>query len=113
MKRRDITSLLELNDAFEKRLKVKLEGLSAYEIKEEDEDDHNVIVRGELHALGHTQISADIMLQLSLIDASGRVVATADDCVWAEKFFTYHTFEINCNVPPKTVAKLRLVPKAL
>lgn len=111
MKRKDITSSIERLEAFEKRLNVKFESLSAFETKEEYEDDHNVVVLGELHATSGTGIDGDIEIQLTVYDNSGRIIKTATEYVDSEKFFGFHTFEINCAVPPKTVAKTRLIPK--
>ena len=111
MKRKDITSSIERLEAFEKRLNVKFESLSAFETKEEYLDDHNVVVLGELHAIRDTGISEDIEIQLTVYDNSGRVIKTATEYIDSDKFFGFHTFEITCTVPPKTVTKTRLIPK--
>ncbi len=111
MKRKDITELIQRMEAFEARLNVAFEALSAFETKDQYEDDHSVVVRGELHATSGSTINQDIELQLSVFDSNGRVIETASDYIDSEKFFGFHAFDINCTVPPKTVTKLRLVPK--
>lgn len=111
MKRKDITAALQRLDAFEQRLNVRFEAVSAFEIKQDYDDEHEVVVRGELHATSGTSLAGDVVIQLSVYDAEGRVIQTESEFVDSEKFFGFHTFEMTCSVPPKTVAKVRLVPK--
>ncbi|MBX3417553.1 MAG: hypothetical protein KF851_08130 [Pirellulaceae bacterium] len=110
MKRNDITSNIQRIAAFEDRLNVKFEALSAFEVKEEYSDDHEIVVRGELHAVNGSHIQNDLKIELSIFDVNGRIIETSRDYVEAEEFFCFHTFEINCYVPPNAVSKLRLVP---
>ncbi len=111
MQRRDVTNQIQRLDAFEERLNVRFEALSGYEYKESYGDEHSVKVCGELHAINGTSIANDIIIQLSVHDKEGRVIAIANESVDAENFFGFHTFEIECNVPPKSAAKLRVLPK--
>ncbi len=111
MKRKDITAGLQRLDAFEQRLNVRFEALSAFETKQVYDEEHEVVVRGELHSTSGTKITGDIDIQLSIYDCEGRVIQTESEYVDSEKFFGFHTFEMICSVPPKTVAKVRLVPK--
>ena len=111
MSRKDITSLLQRLDAFEERLGVRLEALSAFESKEEFQDEADITVRGELHSVNGTNLDQDINLELSVFDAEGRIIETGIDWIQAESFFGFHTFQITCYAPPGTTQKLRLVPK--
>ena len=112
MKRRDVTALVQRIEAFESRHGVRIEALSAFETKEDFSTDHFLILRGELHAVGGSELDKDLELQVSVFDENGRVVATETDVVHSEKFFGFYTFEINCTVPPKTLARIRIVPNA-
>lgn len=111
MKRKDITAWMQRLEAFEERLNVRFEALSAFETKQEFDEEHEVVVRGELHSVSGTKIVEDIDIQLSVYDCEGRVIQTESEFVDSDRFFGFHTFEMRCSVPPKTVAKIRLVPK--
>jgi hypothetical protein len=79
MKRKDITLSIQRIVAFEDRLNVKFEALSAFEIKEEYSEDHEVIVRGELHAVNGSHIQNDLKIELSIFDVNGRIIETSRD----------------------------------
>lgn len=111
MSKKDITSLVQRLDAFEERLGVRIEALSAFESNEEYEDEVDIKVRGELHSTSGTNLEDDINLELSVYDSEGRVISTGSDWIEAESFFGFHTFEIVCYVTPGTVKKLRVIPK--
>ncbi len=117
MARKDISSLVEQLEAFEKKLKVRIEAVSAFEEDEEDEEEDDegdgesdITVRGELHPVNGTEISQDIAIRLSVYDAAGRLIETCEDFVDAESFFGFHTFELNCVTEAGSAKRLKLFP---
>lgn len=111
MSKKDITAIVQRLDAFEERLGVRIEALSAFESKNEYSEDADIVVRGELHSVSGTTLKQDIKLEVSAYDVEGRVIATDSDYIDSESFFGFHTFEISCDVTPGIAKKLRLVPK--
>lgn len=111
MSRKDITSLFQWLDAFEERVGVRIEAVSAFESIDEDGYDVDIKVFGELHSTSGTKLDQDISLELAVYDAEGRVIQTKSEWVDAESFFGFHTFQIRCFVEPGVAKKLRLVPK--
>lgn len=110
MAKKDITSLVQRLDAFEERLGVRIEALSAFESKDKYDDDADITIRGELHSVSGTSLEHDIKLEISVYDAEGRIVQTGRDYIDSESFFGFHTFEISCDVTPGATKKLRLIP---
>lgn len=111
MSKKDITAIVQRLDAFEERVGVRIEALSAFEVKEEYSDDADITVRGELHAVSGTNLENDLALQMSVYDSEGRVVQTSSDYIDSDSFFGFHTFEIRCYAAPGLAKKIRLVPK--
>ncbi len=112
MKRKDVTSLVQRVEAFEARFGVRIQGLSAFETKEHYSADHNLIVCGEIHSVNGSELARDIEIQIAVLDEKGRVITTETEYLDAEKFFSFHTFEIHCAIPPKMLARVRIVPSA-
>lgn len=111
MGKKDITDLVQRLDAFEERLGVRIEALSAFVDTEEYEGEVCVDVRGELHAISGTTLQDDLELAVSVYDAGGRVVQTSTDYVEQDSFFGFHTFDMSCYVKTGLVHKIRIVPK--
>ena len=102
---KDITNLIQQLEAFEERLGVRIEAVSAFA-----DDDDSITVRGELHCTDGTTLAKDVTIQLSVYDTAGRVIGTSQDYVDAESFFGFHTFEITCYDNSRAATKLRLFP---
>lgn len=81
----DITNLIERLEAFEDRLGVRLESLSA---KFEQYDDTGFVkVLGELHPQSGTTLQKDIELIVAAYDSSSRIVGTGSTYLEASGFF--------------------------
>ena len=108
---KDITKLVQRLEAFEDRLNVRIEAISAFETEPDGDAQTLITVRGELHSEEGASISQDINIQLSVYDSEGRVILTSEDYVNSESFFGFHTFELHCYVNAGSATKLRLYPK--
>jgi len=107
----DITNRLERLKAFEERLGVRFEAISAFLSTPDDYDtEWSVEVKGELHPLQGTEIGGDLLLEISAYDAEGRVVEIGQTYVLQESFFGFETFGFRLSAPVG-IAKLRLIPK--
>lgn len=108
----DVTKLIERLDAFEDRLGVSLEGVSAFIDDEEDEDDGMVSlrVRGDL-ASKSGGLEADIELIAAAYDDEGRVVETGRAYFDSDSFLGLEVFEIGLYVATTRLSKIRLYPK--
>ena len=111
MGKKDITDLVQRLDAFEERLGVRIEAMSAFLGEVDDDGEVEVSVRGELHAVSGTKLQDNLELALSVYDADGRVVQTTSDYVYEESFFGFETFDMRCYVSSGLVSKIRIVPK--
>ena len=111
MSKKDITSLVQRLDAFEERLGVRIEAMSAFQSEKDSDGEVNIVVRGELHAVSGTSLDNDVDLEISVFAADGRVVETASDYIESDSFFGFHTFQISCYVDGQAPKKLRLIPK--
>ncbi len=112
MSKKDITEIVQRLDAFEDRLGVRIEAMSAFESKDEYEDEAEITVRGELHSVHGTSLDQNVTLGVYVYDAEGRVIETASRYIVAKSFFGFHTFEISCYVTPGIAKRIRLVPTA-
>lgn len=114
MAKTDITNKVQRLEAFEERLGVRLEAISAFEsVPDDDDDEVDISIRGELHSTNGTNITDHIDLQASFYDAEGRVIETSSDFIQADSFFGFHTFDLSCYLPAGACAKVRLVPKII
>jgi len=109
--KKDITALVERQENFEQRAKVRIDAISAFLSDADDDGEQSVHVRGEVHAIDGTSISNDTELELSIFDGGGRVVETSSDYISAEAFFTFLTFDISAYVPEGLVRRIRILPK--
>ena len=111
MKKKDITSIVQRLDAFEERLGVRIEALSAFESVEDFDGEIEVTVRGELHSEGGTTLDQDVDLEVAVYDGEGRVVETSSQRFRTDSFFGFATFQISVYLTPGLAKRLRLIPK--
>jgi hypothetical protein len=104
---KDVTKTLERLEAFEDRLEVRLESLSAL-------IEHGYLhVRGELHLKSGMQLQRNIRLDVAVYDSLSRVVATGQVVYLAENFFGFEVFEIPVAVDELSFARICIYPKPL
>ena len=102
---KDVTKTLERLEAFEDRLEVRLESLSAL-------IEHGYLnVRGELHLKSGMQLQRNIQLFVAVYDSMSRVVATGETIYLAENFFGFEVFEIPVGVEELNLARICIYPK--
>ena len=112
LSKKDVTSLVQRLEAFEQRLGVRIEALSAFESGDYSDDEVRITVRGELHSESGTGLDQDIELEVAVYDGEGRVVETASQTFMADSFFGFATFQLSAYVTTGLAKKLRLIPKA-
>lgn len=109
MAQTEITELLERLEAFEDRIGVRLEALYAYYEDRRDEPGRiEIHVLGEIHAREGTQLEKAVSIDLGIYDGAGRLVATTGHGIFADTFFGFETFHLECEVMKDQLARLRL-----
>lgn len=107
----DLGEKIQRLEAFEERLGVRLEAISAFLYPESDYEEEHVVVRGELHAAEGTELRCCINVFATAYDTQGRVIQSEDVWFNDEKFFGFEVFEIRLDVAGPDVGKIRLFPK--
>lgn len=109
MRVEDVSNLIERLEAFEERVGVRLESLSAQLARS---DDHAYLtVLGEVHPQAGTDLQEDVELVIAVYDSSARVVGTASHSLEASTFFGFETFEIVAEIYVNKVTRVRIYPK--
>ena len=111
MSKKDVTSLVQRLDAFEERLGVRIEALSAFESEGYEDGEVEITVRGELHSESGTSLEQNVDLNLIVYDGEGRVVETETKYFRMESFFGFATFQMSVCVTAGLMKRLRLIPK--
>ena len=106
----DFTRLIERLEAFEDRLKVRLEALKV-DIGKSTTGYDGVWVSGELHPYDGVEIDDDIELIVDVLDDKGRVANKNSYVFLRENFFGFESFMIMIAVSTDDVSKLRIYPK--
>jgi len=106
----DVTELIERLEAFEDRVSVRLESLSAF-LQVIGDDFVGLKVRGELQPQSGTELEQDVELIVAVYDASSRVVGTDSEYFEASEFFGFETFEIFFQVDSDEISRVRVYPK--
>jgi hypothetical protein len=115
-KSKEVTNLIERMEVFEERLFVRLESISAW-IENGGHREYQVRVSGELHSRNGTDIKQITRVIVDVYDASGRILGTnnwiADflESIDPNKFFGFHTFSVEAEIPVTHIAKIRVYPK--
>lgn len=107
----DLTSKIERLAAFEERLAVSFESLSAF-IDDNGDDDYIMIdVHGEVHTTSGTKIKNDITVAIAVYDDSDRVIGTSESTYYSDDFFGFDTFSENVHISVRNISKIRVYPK--
>lgn len=112
MATKDVTSLLERLEAFEDRLGVRLESLSA-ELNVIDDESIYLTVRGEFHPISGATLSQNIALVVAVYDSASRVVATGSQIFCESDFFGFEVFEVLIHLTEEKLTRVRIHPKAI
>lgn len=107
---KDVTQLVERLEAFEDRLGVQLESLSAQLDVINDESVY-LWVRGELHPTSGTELGQSVELVVAAYDSASRVVGTSTRYFDASSFFGFEIFEIVVQINVKNLTRIRIHPK--
>ena len=107
----DITNLVERLEAFEDRLGVRIEALSADFNYDADDGEATLTVRGELHPQSGTELQQDVELVVAAYDSSSRIVGTESHYFEMAGFFGLEVFEIVTFVHVKNLSRIRVYPK--
>ena len=108
--KKDVTQLLERLEAFEDRLGVRLESLSA-QLDADDDESMYLDVRGELHPKSGTELKQDMRLIVAVYDSASRVVATEGWSFSTSDFWGFEVFHICVKLDVKDVTRVRIYPK--
>jgi hypothetical protein len=106
----DITSKIERLEAFEERLGISLENVSAF-VDDDGSSSIPLQVCGEILTRNGSEIQEDIELSIAAYDPSGRVVGTASKCYRASSFSGLEIFKISTYLPVSSISKIRVYPK--
>lgn len=106
----DLTLLIERFEAFEDRLKVRLDALKV-EIGKSTDGYEGVWVSGELHPYDGVVITEDIQLVFDVIDEKGRISNKNSYGILHENFFGFESFIVMIPCASNTVSKIRIYPK--
>ena len=111
MANKDVTDKVERMEAFEERMGVRLDCLSA---RSEYFDDETTYVRamGELLSRRGDQLPQDIAL-VAAVYSNGRVVGTSENYYNSDEFPGLETFELIVSIPAGLpISKVRIYPKS-
>lgn len=106
---KDIANLIERLEAFEDRLGVRLESMSA-DIDEISDDSLYLTVRGELHSNSGLVLEQNLELIVAAYDLAFRVVGTSKHYIESDAFYGFEIFEIVVSIPEKTLSRIRIYP---
>lgn len=106
----DVTSTIERLEVFEERLGVSLESLSAF-VQDVEGMGIYLRVRGEVRTREGTQLKEDCKLEVTVFDASQRIIGTMSYPFYVKNFFGFETFQIQISLPLNQVSKVRIHPK--
>jgi len=101
---------VERLEAFEERLGITLEGVTAKFYLHEDGGNW-MYVLGEVYPIDGTKINKNIEIIATAHDDSGRVLYKSDTRVEAESFYGFEAFEIVIPNAYLQVSKIRVYPK--
>jgi hypothetical protein len=108
----DVTHQIERLEAFEDRLKGRLEAMNAVFFLGAGDNVPWLRVCGEFHA-NDGEIERPIKVVVDAYDTSGKLMNTGWHCfAEPEKFYGFETFMIQINVIGK-IGKIRVYPKPL
>lgn len=111
MAAKDITNLIERLEAFEDRLNVRLEAMSA-QLDEISDDAIYLEVRGELHPKDGMELGHDhLVLVVAAYDSDSRVIGTTKEYFTKENFFGFNVFNISVSVPVNSLKRIRIYPE--
>lgn len=107
----DLTGQIERLEAFEERLGVTLEALSAFVEHHQYDAGASLKVCGELHARNGPNLEQSIILQIAAYDRSGRVVGTSNYTQFeAGRFFGLEVFDAEIELPMAEISRVRIYP---
>ena len=112
MSKTDVTNIIEKLEAFEERLGITLNGISAFYEQDDYSEDDSVEVMGEILARSGEKIEESLNLVLAVYDKQGRVIGK--DSIWFDNddFFVLDTFSVSAYVPKNSeFSKIRIYPK--
>ena len=103
----NVSDLIERLEAFEDRLNVRIEALSAH--LSPFNDDYIVEVRGELHPKAGMELGHDnLELTAAVYDSHSRVIGTGGGWFSKDKFFGFEVFCIDVHVPVNNLKRIRI-----
>lgn len=105
----DLTSKIERVEAFEERVGVRFQGMSAF--LDVDDDYVSLRVHGEIHASSGAELSDDVNVVIAAYDQSDRVVGTETSYYDSESFFGFEAFSETLSLSVKNISKIRIYPK--
>ena len=105
----DVSALLERLEAFEDRLSLRLESLSAY--LDIYDDWSNLWVRGELHPKSGVHLVQPVELVVAAYDSASRVVGTTTRHFDTGSFFGFEVFEVLVIIPVTKLSRIRVYPE--
>ncbi|PNB24319.1 MULTISPECIES: hypothetical protein [Pseudomonas] len=105
----DLTSKIERIEAFEERVGVRFQGMSAF--LEADDDYISLQVHGEIHASNGAELKDDVTVVIAVYDQSDRVVGTDTRYYYSESFFGFEAFSESLSLSVKNISKIRVYPK--
>lgn len=105
----DLTSKIERVEAFEERVGVRFQGMSAF--LDADDDYISLRVHGEIHASSGAELSDDVSVVIAVYDQSDRVVGTDTSYYYSESFFGFEAFSETLSLSIRNISKIRIYPK--
>ena len=108
---KDVTDLLERLEAFEDRLGVRLEAMSAQLDVVDDDEVAYVVIQGELHPKSGTELEQSIELIVAVYDSASRVVATGTKHFYSSDFFGFEIFKISVEIYATKLTRIIVQPK--
>lgn len=106
----DLTSKIERVEAFEERVGVRFQGMSAF-LDADDDDYISLQVHGEIHASSGAELTDDVNVVIAVYDQSDRVIGTDTSYYNSDSFFGFEAFSESLNLSVKNISKIRIYPK--
>ena len=110
----DLTDRIERLEVFEERVGVSFEALYCTIDNNDNWSDGNyrIELRGEVHSTSGTSIDDDLLIVLTVYDATGRVLETDSEWIDSDAFFGFDVFDMTLKIPQESeISRVRLFPK--
>jgi hypothetical protein len=110
MSKIDVTNKIERIVAFEERLDVTIESISAF-LDDDGTDSIPLKICGELIAKNGEELSQNIELVTAVYDVQDRIISKDSEYFNKDNFFGLEIFQLKMFLPVSEISKIKIYPK--